>query len=145
MEEKYKLGRHADVWSLGCILYQLVYNAPPFPQTNPVEKIAAICDDAYEISFPFVDGRADFLYVRDVMKQCLQRNPKNRPTIADLLSHPYLTLRQKDVEDDLLRFICAIQERFPDYNFDSRDGRRKLERVKGQLLDGDQISLDDDK
>jgi serine/threonine-protein kinase TTK/MPS1 len=142
-EANYKFGRHADVWSLGCILYQLVYNNPPFPQQCAVEKISAICDESYEIAFPFVDGRGDFLQLRDVMKLCLQRDPKSRPTIGELLEHPYLTLRPKDVEDDLVRFVTIIQDKYPQYNFDSQQGQRKLEKVKQQLLDGNQVSLGD--
>jgi serine/threonine protein kinase len=140
-EARVKQGRHADVWSLGCILYQLVYGHPVFPQTELFQKISAICDDYCEIQFPFVEDRADFLNLRDVMMSCLQRNPKKRSTIEDLLDHPYLTLRPKDVEDDLLRFISAIQEDYCDYNFDTPSGERRLERVKEQLVNGDQISL----
>jgi serine/threonine-protein kinase TTK/MPS1 len=141
-EEMIKLGRHADVWSLGCILYQLVYNRSAFPQSDLFEKICAICDESYEIPLPFVDGRADFFNLRDVILRCLQRDPKKRPTITELLDHPYLTLRQKDVEDDLLRFITAVQEKYPCYDFNTTEGIAKLDRVKQQLLNGEAISLD---
>jgi hypothetical protein len=58
-----------------------------------------------------------------------------------MLNHPYLTLRQKDVEDDLLKFVVTVQDQFPTYDFNSPDGIAKLEKVKQQLLNGDQISL----
>lgn len=142
-DKKIKQGRPADVWSLGCILYQLVYNRPPFPQNGVVEKIAAICDESYHIDFPFED-RPDFLNLRDVMMKCLQRNPKLRPTITELLDHPYLTMRPVDIEQDLLQFVTEVQDRFLDFDFGSAEGTRRLKRVKEQLLNGDEVTLCDE-
>lgn len=141
-ESKIKQGRPADVWSLGCILYQLVYNRPAFPQTDMFEKVTAICDNSYEIEFPLVEDREDFVALSHVMRLCLQRDPKQRPTIKELLNHEYITLRQKDIEDELLRFVLAVQDKYPDFDFESDEGHRKLLRVKKQLIDGEQISLD---
>lgn len=110
----YKCGRAADVWSLGCILYQLVYNRPPFPQTDMLMKMKDITDPNYQIEFEYLEGRADFVYLYDVMYQCLQRDPKKRPTIENLLSHPFITQIDTMVEEQiagkLLPFINFIQD-----------------------------------
>ena len=110
----FKCGRPADVWSLGCILYQLVYNHTPFPQTDFFTIIQSIVDENYIIEFEELEDRNDFPELLDIMQSCLQRDPKARPTIDDLLEHPYLKMNnddyEKQVSSKLLYFINFIQD-----------------------------------
>lgn len=83
-----QISRKTDVWSLGCMLYSLIYKNPPFNKfRDTIEKINAIVDDRHVIDFP---PTAD-PQVIDVLRACLDRNPRNRPTIEQLLAHPYIT------------------------------------------------------
>lgn len=140
---KIKVGRSADVWSLGCILYQLVYNQPPFPQIDWYQKIQAIVDETYNIDFPILAHRPDFTSVLDVMQMCLQRDPKSRPKIMDLLNHPYLTLRPDFLITELLDLIEAVQEQYSNVDFDSNAAMQLFLQFEKQLVNGDPLTFPD--
>src|SRR5690606_16226503 len=47
-----KLGKPSDVWSLGCILYRMVYGMAPFQHiANPMARCQAIINWDHEIAF----------------------------------------------------------------------------------------------
>ncbi|PVU96722.1 hypothetical protein BB561_001012 [Smittium simulii] len=47
-----KLGCSSDVWSLGCILYQLCYGCTPFSKLSMFQKLVAIPNAQHNISYP---------------------------------------------------------------------------------------------
>ncbi|XP_046403728.1 uncharacterized threonine-rich GPI-anchored glycoprotein PJ4664.02-like [Ischnura elegans] len=84
-----KASYKSDVWSLGCILYSLVYGRSPFQHIkNERVKLDMICNPKYAIPFP-TDCAIHPPLLR-AMKRCLVRNYKERASIAELKAIDYL-------------------------------------------------------
>uniref|UniRef100_A0A914XRA9 Protein kinase domain-containing protein n=1 Tax=Panagrolaimus superbus TaxID=310955 RepID=A0A914XRA9_9BILA len=84
-DDKVHIPLASDIWSLGCILYLMVYGTPPFGHiTSQMAKINAILYKDIEYK-PIEDEQ-----LLNCMQLCLQRNYQNRPTVSQLLEHPYL-------------------------------------------------------
>ena len=80
---KIKIGRASDVWSLGCILYQLIYNYSPFSSLSMIQKLNAIINPNYLIQYP---DHIDIDAIESI-KACLVRNPMDRVTIRSMINN----------------------------------------------------------
>jgi serine/threonine-protein kinase TTK/MPS1 len=73
-----------DIWSLGCILYDMASGLTPFQ--NCRNKIKAILDPNHKIDYSKIGNQQ----LVDCIKKCLQHDQTKRPTANELLQHPYL-------------------------------------------------------
>uniref|UniRef100_A0A8D8TY96 Dual specificity protein kinase Ttk n=2 Tax=Cacopsylla melanoneura TaxID=428564 RepID=A0A8D8TY96_9HEMI len=84
----YRITYKSDVWSLGCILFTMIYGRTPYSHiTNQWAKIQAICDNKFKIEFKTKLSNDVSVppTLLQSMELCLQKDSKARPTVADLL------------------------------------------------------------
>ncbi|XP_012264589.2 serine/threonine-protein kinase fused isoform X2 [Athalia rosae] len=75
---------NADIWSLGCIVYELVVGTPPFQTTSILHLVRLIRFEAVKWPDYISENCKSFL------QGLLQKDPSQRLTWPDLLEHPFV-------------------------------------------------------
>ncbi|XP_039172717.1 mitogen-activated protein kinase kinase kinase 9-like isoform X2 [Eucalyptus grandis] len=75
----------ADIWSLGCTVLEMLTCKPPYSDTELWEVLKKIRKGEPPQVPQFLSEDA-----RDFIHRCLRRNPKKRPSAAELLDHPFV-------------------------------------------------------
>ncbi|TVY48732.1 Serine/threonine-protein kinase [Lachnellula occidentalis] len=97
-----KLGKPSDIWSLGCILYQMTYGRPPFDHIqNQIQRCHAIINHNYHIEYPTLGvGNVPVpASLIKTLKKCLYRDQYKRPSATELLSDKDPFLNPIDYDD----------------------------------------------
>lgn len=86
LENKIGHSYEVDVWSLGVVIYTLIIGRPPFetPEVKSTYKKIKMCAFTFPEHIPFSDN------ARNVISKILQLDPSKRPTLEEILQHPFL-------------------------------------------------------
>ena len=111
-------GEKADIWSLGCILYQVAMLRPPFEGNNPLVVASAIVEGNYAQ----IDGKGYEPLLVEVVTRLLCVEPAERPDIDQVAS-----LISPILMEELARVSKAEYNLRAEVHLE-RDWRHRLER-----------------
>ncbi|KKA26427.1 hypothetical protein TD95_000116 [Thielaviopsis punctulata] len=95
--ERYTL--KSDIWSLGCIMYELCMRAPPFDARSHYQLVQKI-KEGQPSPLPSLYSPE----LREAINACLRKSPDARPSTHDLLHLPQIRLTRREMElSDLKR------------------------------------------
>lgn len=101
--ERYTL--HSDIWSLGCIMYELCAKEPPFNAKTHFHLVQKI-KEGKVAPLPSIYSPE----LQKVIFSCLKTNPLLRPNTAALLNLPVVKLMRKEREVVELGKMLKIRE-----------------------------------
>ncbi|XP_055333702.1 uncharacterized protein LOC129585146 [Paramacrobiotus metropolitanus] len=106
--ETKKLGRRSDIWSLGCVLIQMITRSIPQFLKYKDNKVTAITGELAIVyfvgsgGFPTIPSDIPAL-LKQMIEQCLARDPNDRPTASELLQHPFFSCCTNSMEDQWMQ------------------------------------------
>lgn len=121
-----KIGKPSDIWSCGCIIYQMIYGKPPYADFQGMTRIVAIINEKTVVEYPAVTPLGNVPVppaAIDAIKGCLIRESNRRWTLEQVMDHGFLNPMavQKD-------FIKNLLSNAIDY------GQAHTEKVRGREL-----------
>ncbi|XP_033496901.2 serine/threonine-protein kinase Nek10 [Epinephelus lanceolatus] len=119
-------GEKADVWALGCILYQMATLQPPFYSSNMLSLASKIVEAAYE---PTEEG-AYSDRVTDMIRWCLSPDADQRPDIVAVSTR---------ISDLMMRLMDGL---YTSQNALERRAERDRKRAQKYFLERHKCRMD---
>ena len=85
----------SDIWSLGCLVIEMLQGEPPYFGLPSVSACFKMVEDEHP---PYPENLSE--EVEDFLVKCFVKDPKKRATANQLLKHPWIVMHQNDNEDD---------------------------------------------
>lgn len=80
-----------DLWSIGILMYEMLYGSPPFEETTEEDTRARI--KQVDLVFPKTKNISDD--AKHLIRGLLRRNPAKRMPLPKVLSHPWILRHTK--------------------------------------------------
>lgn len=88
-QPKIKMSKKSDIWSLGCILYLLLYKKTPFAHIKNIHtKVSTITNPNTVIEYPPLPSYYPPMLL-EMLQRCLKYDAKSRASTAELLQYPF--------------------------------------------------------
>ncbi|XP_043288364.1 neither inactivation nor afterpotential protein C isoform X2 [Venturia canescens] len=81
-------GSRADVWAIGITAIELADGKPPFQDMHPTRALFQIVRNPPPGLYRPANWSQNF---NDFIAECLEKNPDNRPFMAEIMEHPFLS------------------------------------------------------
>ncbi|XP_021101958.1 serine/threonine-protein kinase Nek9 isoform X2 [Heterocephalus glaber] len=85
----------SDIWAVGCVIFELLTLKRTFDATNPLNLCVKIVQGIRAME---VDSSQYSLELIQMVHECLDQNPEQRPTADELLDRPLLRKRRREME-----------------------------------------------
>ncbi|CAG8611906.1 10892_t:CDS:2, partial [Dentiscutata erythropus] len=104
----------SDIWSVGCVVVELLEGKPPYHHLDPMPALFRIVQDEHP---PLPETASPV--VKDFLMQCFQKDSNLRVSAKKLLKHPWIisiqkksgdTLQQPKVPTEYAEAVKSVQE-----------------------------------
>lgn len=92
----------SDIWSVGCVVIELLEGQPPYHELEPMPALFRIVNDDCP---PLPDSASPV--VRDFLLQCFQKDSNLRISARKLLKHPWMVAARKQLDQTKLRLSSS--------------------------------------
>ncbi|CAG8808390.1 19978_t:CDS:1, partial [Racocetra persica] len=113
----------SDIWSVGCVVIELLEGKPPYHNLDPMPALFRIVEDDHP---PLPESASPA--VKDFLMQCFQKDSNLRVSARKLLRHPWIAnVRKPNITtefEDAIRSVKEWNEALKDAKFENHKRRR---------------------